>query len=236
MMIKAIVLAAGEGSRFRQTSAGKVKQPKQFLSLGDRPVVTYSLQVLDRSEVVDETVLVSTRQKISFCKELVPKFGLKKLVKVVEGGERRQDSVLMGLKALPPETEVVLIHDGARPFITPDIIEKALGLLKECDGVVVGVPAADTLKAVIRGEVKQTLERKEIWFAQTPQVFRFKFFLEAHSRAQEDDFYGTDDASLVERIGGKVRMLAGDPENIKITTKTDLLLAEAILKNRAKKG
>jgi 2-C-methyl-D-erythritol 4-phosphate cytidylyltransferase len=151
-------------------------------------------------------------------------------VTVVEGGEERGDSVKHGLKAVSPDMDLVIVHDGARPLITPDIIEKAIGEAQEYGAVVVGVPVKDTVKKVESRTliVERSLDRDELWQAQTPQIFKYEIITRAYAKK----ITATDDAKLVEDLGIKVKMVMGSYENIKITTPEDLIVAEAILRSR----
>lgn len=226
----AIVVAAGRGRRIRE------KKEKQYLLLQKKPLLFYCLDVLQRTKVIDEVILVANKDQINFCQEeLVARYKLTKVKKIVKGGRRRQDSVLNGTKALPLATEIVLIHDGVRPFITPKLIENAVQELKGCDGVVLGLPVVETVKQADKTKkVIKTLKRNVLYSVQTPQVFKKEALVEAYRKAKKDKFYGTDDASLLERAGFKVKIVEGSDENIKITTSLDLVVAEAILNKRAK--
>ena len=157
-------------------------------------------------------------------------------MRIVIGGDRRQDSVYHGIKELDEDTDIVVVHDGVRPFVLPGLISETIKQAMYVDGVVAALPVKDTLKEVSgEGLIKGTPHREAMWFAQTPQTFKKRVLEEAFVRAYNDNFYGTDESSLVERVGGKVRIIEGSPENIKITTKEDLLHAELILRMRKKK-
>lgn len=227
----AIVVAAGRGRRI------KSEKEKQYLLLQKKPLLLYCLEVLQRTKVIDEVILVVRKDQINFCqKELVTKCKLSKVKRIVKGGRRRQDSVSNGIEALPLKTEVVLIHDGVRPFVTPKLVQKAVQRLKGCNGVVLGLPVVDTVKQADKTKkVIKTLKRNVLYSIQTPQVFEKEALVEAYRKAKKDKFYGTDDASLLERAGLKVKIVEGSDENIKITTPLDLVVAQAILKNRKDK-
>jgi 2-C-methyl-D-erythritol 4-phosphate cytidylyltransferase len=236
--VTAIVPAAGSGLRME----GKV--PKQFLVLDGLPILTHTLKVLELSPRIDEVILVVPEPHVSFCQtEIVSKYRLKKVSKVIPGGKQRQDSVYEGLKVVSSDTEWVVIHDGVRPFVTREMIESAIESAREAkDGAVVAIPMRDTPKEVTfdgpgrgdgpagqAGRITKTLDRQNLWLAQTPQVFRKSLFLKAHEEARSLGIYGTDDAALVERLGGCIRIVLGSEENIKVTTPADLYLADAII-------
>ncbi|MFA4905509.1 MAG: 2-C-methyl-D-erythritol 4-phosphate cytidylyltransferase [Candidatus Margulisiibacteriota bacterium] len=213
MKIAVIIAAGGTGKR--------MGQPKQFLPLAGKPVAEWTIDVFHKVKNVEQIVLVVSGEDLERAKNLG--------VKVVEGGEERGDSVKNGLKAISPDTNLVIIHDGARPLITPDIIEKAVKEAREYGAAIVGVPVKDTIKRT--GDdllIKETVDRQALWQAQTPQVFKYEII----TRAYADGRSATDDAKLVEDLGIKVKMVMGSFENIKITTPEDLIVAEAILRNR----
>ncbi|MBI5698868.1 2-C-methyl-D-erythritol 4-phosphate cytidylyltransferase [Candidatus Saganbacteria bacterium] len=214
MKIAVIIAAGGTGKR--------MGRPKQFLPLAGRAVVEWTIEVFRKVKDVDQIILVVSGEDLERAKNLG--------VKVVEGGEERGDSVKNGLKAISPDCDLVIIQDGARPLITPDIIEKAIGEAQEHGAVVVGVPVKDTIKKVERGAliVERSLDRDELWHAQTPQIFRYDIITRAYAKRAS----ATDDAKLVEDLGIKVKMVMGSYENIKITTPEDVIVAEAILRNR----
>jgi 2-C-methyl-D-erythritol 4-phosphate cytidylyltransferase len=161
---------------------------------------------------------------------MLPPWNLKKLAGIVPGGSERQDSVRAGIEALDRETELVVIHDAVRPFITVGLIENCIRAAAEEGAATVGVPAKDTVKEVAAdGRVLRTCDRNLLWLTQTPQAFRRDIIENAHRAAVRDGYRGTDDTSLVERLGVAVRMIRGDYGNIKITTPEDLLIAEALL-------
>jgi 2-C-methyl-D-erythritol 4-phosphate cytidylyltransferase len=164
--------------------------------------------------------------------------GFSKVRAIVPGGSERQYSVLNGLRALesPEDDDIVIIHDGVRPFVTPDMIRCSVDTARTADGALVAVPAKDTIKVVRSGVVTATPPRETLWQAQTPQTFRYGIIHRVHEQAAADGFLGTDDASLVERAGGSVAVVMGDYRNIKITTPEDMLLAEAFLKAVTSEG
>lgn len=225
-MIAAVVTAGGVGSRMGAPGG------KQFISLLGEPLLGYTLKAFEAS-LVEAIVVVVHETDIDRCRvEVVEKLGFSKVVSIVKGGVERQHSVANGLKALPLEAAIVAIHDGARPLVKPELINECIGALPGSDGVVPVVPLKDTLKVVAGDIVVRTMEKSELFLAQTPQVFSAEAITEAHERASREGFLGTDDASLIERYGGGVRVLAGDEENIKVTTPFDLVVAEAVLHRR----
>ena len=164
---------------------------------------------------------------------IVEAFGCSKVAGIVAGGLKRQDSVWEGIKAITGECELVMVHDGVRPFISQALLQKAIDVTRESGATVVAVPVKDTIKVVSREkEVLKTLDRKTLWSVQTPQTFNQDLLKRAHEKARQDGFYGTDDASLVERMGVTVRVVDGSYENIKITTPEDLVIGETIQQKR----
>ena len=225
MHVTAIVPAAGGGTRL----AGPL--PKQYLVLAGIPLLTRTLQALRASGRVDHLILGGPPGHEARCRtELLEPFGLHADA-VIPGGADRQASVFAGLSRVPEGTDLVLVHDGARPFVTVGVIQAAVSAASEAGAAVVAVPVTDTIKvAGPDGSVKETPERGRLWAAQTPQVFRPALLREGHLRALQDGFRGTDDSALVERLGHPVRLVPGVPENLKITTPADLALAEHVLR------
>ncbi len=225
MSVTVLVPAAGSGSRM----GGRVK--KQFLLLNGMPVLAHTLRRLDDMPEVREVIPVVPEAELEECLEMcVDGQGLKKVRRVVPGGRERQDSVRNGLLAMEPPGGWVMVHDGVRPFVTREMVSALILALDGCDGAVLAVPAKDTLKEVGPDRlVRRTLDRRLLWHVQTPQAFPYRVIAEAFRKAYAEGFYGTDEASLVERYGGSVRVVAGSYANIKITTPEDMILAEAIL-------
>jgi 2-C-methyl-D-erythritol 4-phosphate cytidylyltransferase len=176
---------------------------------------------------------VIPEDEIPYCQQhIVTEYGFNKIAAIVAGGKERQNSVMNGLRALQKyaaDDDVILIHDGVRPLISENLLFESIQSARLHDGALVAVPVKDTIKTVQDGIVRDTPQREMLWQAQTPQAFRFGVIFNAHLSAEIDGFSGTDDASLVERNGGKVHVIAGDYRNIKITTPEDLILAEAFL-------
>jgi 2-C-methyl-D-erythritol 4-phosphate cytidylyltransferase len=226
----ALIPAAGMGKRMGASIN------KQYLQLDGLPIVARTISVFEQSPLIEAIYLVTPAEEIPYCREhVVEACGFRKVRAIVPGGRERQNSVMNGLSAMRPhlaDDDIVLIHDGVRPLITPEL----LGLSIECarinDGALVAVQAKDTIKTVRDGIVIDTPPRETLWQAQTPQVFRFGIIYNAHCSAERDGYIGTDDASLVDRSGGRVKIVTGDYRNIKITTPEDLVLAEAFLAGR----
>lgn len=224
----AIVPAAGQGVRM-----GTARR-KQFLSLGGEPVLVHALRMLQRCPEIEAIVLVVPEEDRAFCEERIAgHYGLDKVAAIIPGGKERQDSVYAGLLALAPVPEVVLIHDGVRPFADPEMVCKTIGQAAAGISAVVGVPVSDTIKSVdAGGRVIKTLQREGLWSIQTPQAFPCADLLKAYDKAYREGLYGTDDATLIEGMGLPVKVLMGSSENIKITSLKDMVLAEAILERR----
>ena len=223
----AIVLAAGQGKRMHS------KIQKQFLKIQGYPVLYYSLRCFQESPLIQDIILVTGEDALSYCKEeIVKKYGFTKVSNVIAGGKERYDSVYAGLCACK-DCRYVLIHDGARPFITEEIIERGLEKVKETGACVVGMPSKDTIKlSDAEGFVKETPDRKCVWTIQTPQIFSYALIREAHDSIRKKDMSKiTDDAMVIEHeTGVKVALAEGSYQNIKITTPEDLYIAEAFLR------
>jgi len=222
LKITAVIPAGGSGRRM------EAREAKQYLLLNGIPLLVHTLRAFQETPVIGSIVLVVPPADVTRIQsDLVDAFAMTKVRQVVAGGKERQDSVRNGLAVLPADCEIVLIHDAARPFVSPALIEKAVdGAVRE-GAVAAGVRARDTVKQCDReGRVTATLDREQIWMAQTPQAFHRAIIVAAHQKAQIDNFYGTDDAVLVERMGIPVRMIDSIPDNIKITTAEDLAWAE----------
>lgn len=223
----ALIPAAGMGKRMGASIN------KQYLSLAGRPILAHTLSVFEQCEEISGIYLVIPADEIPYCREqVVEACGFQKVLAIVAGGKERQNSVMNGLDAMRGHVaadDVVLIHDGVRPFISPELIRGSITVARSNDGALVAVACKDTVKTVQDGLVTGTPDRTILWQAQTPQSFRFEVIQRAHRRAVLDAFMGTDDASLVERQGGRIRIVPGDYRNIKITTPEDIILAEAFL-------
>ena len=208
--------------------------PKQYLPLAGLPLLVHTLRVFWRSPLVSRILLAVPEADILQVRaRIVEPFGLADRVRVLAGGDQRQDSVRNALSHIRNDDEIVLVHDGVRPCLWPALIEQAVAAAAADGAAVVGVPVTDTLKETTPdGWVARTVPREGLWSAQTPQAFRREILAAAHERAAADGFYGTDEAALAERIGFPVRMIPGGEENIKVTTRADLLYAEAVMGRR----
>ena len=224
----AIILAAGRGTRMNQNIN------KMFLSLKDKPLIAHTLEAFYSLDEIKGIVLVVSPGEEDMMRERVlDVYPPKKPIKIVQGGEERQHSVYNGLKALPSDAQLVAIHDGARPLITPQVIERSFEVAEKWGAAVAGMPVKDTIKVVdSRGRVKETPDRSYLWLVQTPQTFTYSLIMEAHQKAWQDNFLATDDSTLVERLGGDVYMIGGGYENLKVTTPEDIAIAEEILTTR----
>jgi 2-C-methyl-D-erythritol 4-phosphate cytidylyltransferase len=237
----AIVPSAGLGRRFGHGTN------KPFQNLGDKPIIVWSLEILEDVIDIAEIIPVLKNEDMEQGAKIFEEYGLSKIKKIAPGGRERQDSVYNGLKLIDDKNCMVLIHDGVRPLIERDLIEKAIKELlplpvppftkggtgrgfKGFDGVALGVPLKDTIKEAENGIIKKTLRRDSLWAIQTPQVFYYRNILTAYEKAMKEGFYSTDDAALMERYGGKIKVVMGSYGNIKITTPEDLAIAEALLK------
>lgn len=206
---------------------------KQFLSLRGMPILAHTLKVFDQSPEIDGVVLVVAGQQRQALKEKVlGPYPCAKLLKVVNGGRERQDSVARGLEAVPPECELVVVHDGVRPLVSIDLLGSVLEAAHLHGAALAAIPAGDTVKRAEDGRVTATLDREAIWLAQTPQAFHASLFRRAYEEVASAQITVTDDAALVERLGVSVRLVPGSMDNIKVTTPTDLIVAEAILAYR----
>lgn len=229
--VSAIVLAAGQGKRMGS------RIQKQFLDLGGYPVLYYSLKTFEESQV-SQVILVTGEQEIEFCRrEIVERYGFSKVKAVVAGGAERYHSVYQGLKQVPASSDIVLIHDGARPFVDADMIDRTIRAAEEFQACAAGMPSKDTVKiADENGFAASTPERSRVWMVQTPQAFSRVLIWKAYQAMMEDESLQlgvTDDAMVVERLTGiPVRLVEGSYENMKVTTPEDMEVAAAILKRR----
>lgn len=221
-----VIVAAGTGSRMKKDIN------KQFIKLKNKEIIAHTIEKFYNSENIDDIVVVIREDEEEyFNKNIKEKYGFTN-IKVAHGGNERQDSVFNGIKMLKKECDVVLIHDGARPFVTDDIIKRSINKANEHNAIVVGVKVKDTIKVVSdNGNIVDTPNRSYLWAVQTPQVFKYDIITKAYEDAYNNNYYGTDDAMLVERIGYNVKMIEGSYNNIKITTQEDLEFGEQILKN-----
>ena len=223
-MVSAIIVAAGKGTRMKGTMR------KQYLDLSGRPVLAHSIMAFDSCSLIEEIYLVVPKEDVEYCqKNILSLLDLKNQINLVHGGAERQNSVYNGLQSITKNTETVVIHDGVRPFIQPKDIKICIFGAKKYGACILGTPASDTLKRVDKTDiVETTLPRENIWLAQTPQAFQYDLILKAHETARRDGYVGTDDASLVERLGKDVKIIDSGRFNIKITNKEDLAVVKAM--------
>lgn len=222
--VVAIVPAAGLGRRFGED------RNKPFEMLGGKPVILWAIEVLENMAEIREIIPVLKESDMHAGLELFSQHAITKVRRVVPGGRERQDSVFNALHFIREKTSLVLIHDGVRPLLEAGMVRRAMKALSGCDGVVIGLPPKDTIKEVAGDIVRQTLKRDALIAVQTPQVFLYQPLLDAYERAMKEEFYATDDSSLVEWNGGRIRVVPGCHTNIKVTTPEDLVVAEAFLK------
>jgi 2-C-methyl-D-erythritol 4-phosphate cytidylyltransferase len=225
-MVSAVIVAAGRGVRMQNVTR------KQYLQVVGRPVLVHTLLKFDVCPLIDHICLVVPDDDLDFCRHRLLAGGpIKKTVQFVAGGRYRQQSVYNGLKSLDHKNGLVAIHDGVRPLVDPLLITACIRAAETSGACAPGIPAYDTIKRVSgEGTIEGTVERKGLWLIQTPQVFRYAVITEAHDRALRDGYVGTDDASLVERLGFPVTLISGSKSNIKVTTAEDLAMAAALLR------
>lgn len=224
MKTYAVIAAAGSGSRMKN------EVNKQFLLLDGVPVLAYTLRAFDRAAAIDEVIVVTRPQDILIVSDLVREFGIQKATAILPGGETRQESVRRGLASVGKD-DLVLIHDGARPLVSPGLIDRIADALHTAEAVAPGVPVKDTIKEVgADGRIAKTLDRASLVQIQTPQGFRSGLLHAAHAQALRDGVAATDDCTLLEALGVAVTVIPGEYTNIKITTPEDLAVAEGLLR------
>jgi 2-C-methyl-D-erythritol 4-phosphate cytidylyltransferase len=228
--ITAILPAAGLGTRMG------VETPKQFLELGGEPLVIFTLRRLAACAAITDFILATRADELSFLEDRVSKVRIGRPARVVHGGETRQQSVANALAQVAPETEIVMVHDAVRPFVTVEQLDRLIAEARERGAVILGIPAIDTVKEVKRERLPEdvaritgTIPRERIVLAQTPQAFRYAILREAFARAEADGVTASDEASLVERMGQDVYVVVGSERNLKITRPADMDLARFYL-------
>lgn len=227
MKTYAVIVAGGVGERMGRA------EPKQFLPLAGEPIIARSIAVFESTGAIDAIVVVSGRESIERTQAIVREKNFRKVVAVVPGGSRRQLSVWEGLQAIEPPCDVVAIHDAVRPLVTPEIVTQSVLVARNFGGALVACPVTSTIKIISDdGFVRATPERRTLVAAQTPQTFSYSVLMRAYREAVAIDFRATDDSQVVERLGAPVVMVKGSEENLKITTPTDLVIAEAIFARR----
>jgi 2-C-methyl-D-erythritol 4-phosphate cytidylyltransferase len=230
MIAAALIPAAGRGQRMG------LAIEKQFLQLGGKPLLAYTLAQFEAVPIIDRIVVIVPSGRETFChQEIVAPEGLRKVTHIVAGAETRQGSVMAGFSCLGEDVDVVVIHDGARPFVPPAVIQAAVDAALADGSAVAAIPESDTLKRVSRaGAVIETVDRRNLWRAQTPQAFRRAILQRALAYATEHNLVATDEASLIEWLAWPVRIFPGSIWNFKITSPDDLVLAELLLGQHAK--
>lgn len=223
-----IIPAAGSGSRMG------TRIPKPFLKLQEKTILEHTIRSFLKVEQVSQVIVATSREWISDVQTIFANLSFSEVTfNVVEGGKERQDSISKGLGVVSEAIELVAVHDAVRPFIHKELIIKCSRVALEFGGAIIAVPAKDTIKEVDRdSNIKNTPDRSKLWQAQTPQIFRKELLVEAYKLAKKGNYLGTDDASLVERIRGIVKIVEGDRRNLKITYPIDFKIAELILKER----
>ena len=222
MKVGAIIPAAGRGKRIGASI------PKQFLEIQGRPLLHHTLTVFASCKLIDYVVLVMPRADVNEVGEdWINKYKI--VQEVVVGGEQRQDSVYNGFNSLEKGTDIVVVHDGVRPFTTPQMITATVEAAQQYGAAITAIPVSDTVKQAADGFVKQTVSRDGLWRVQTPQAFQHGLLQQAFKKARKDSYYGTDEGSLVEYLGERVKIVPGSELNIKITRKEDLVLGESLL-------
>lgn len=225
--VAALIVAAGQGTRMG------TQAKKQYMTLRNRPVLAHTLITFEKCDAVGEIFLVIPRGDDSYCKkEIIAPLRTNKPIHLVSGGATRQESVYNGLRAIDGRFDLVVIHDGVRPLVKTERITECIRVAEKYGSCILAVPASDTIKTVDEHDcVIVTKKRHMIRLAQTPQAFHYDIIMGAHVASQKEAYVGTDDAELVERFGKVVKVIPGDPYNIKITTPEDLKFAEALLTN-----
>ncbi|MFJ7748091.1 2-C-methyl-D-erythritol 4-phosphate cytidylyltransferase [Peribacillus sp. NPDC097295] len=228
MFYEVVIPAAGQGKRMK---AGK---NKLFIELSGTPIIVYTLRVFEEDSNCQGIILSINPAEKDYFKEMIASFDFKKVKKLVSGGKERQQSVYNALTHV--EEEIILVHDGARPFIDQKQISELTTAASLHGGAIIAVPVKDTIKKANNRSVMETVERSSLWSVQTPQAFRASILINAHEKAEAASFLGTDDSSLLERINEQVVIIEGNYDNIKITTQEDLYFADAILHKQQMKS
>lgn len=225
MRTLAIILAGGAGKRMGAATN------KQFLLIDNKPIIVHTLQIFEECRAVNGIYLVVNQKDLPMIQEeILETYHFNKVLKLVIGGRLRQDSVRNGLEAIENPCDIVIIHDGARPFVSPSFIDKGIFLMEMFDAVIPALPVKDTIKVVSKeGFVQKTLERDSLWHVQTPQTFKYDLITKAYREGVAKKLYGYDDATFLEYMGKKVKVIEGSPYNIKITTPEDLIIARGML-------
>jgi 2-C-methyl-D-erythritol 4-phosphate cytidylyltransferase len=234
LFVSVVIPAAGKGSRMN------ANKDKQFIKIKGKPVLALTIEAFQNCSLVDEIVLVTSKDQIlKFKQDIVDKYRLTKVSSIQDGGNERQQSVMKGLEAVDGKCDIVLIHDGVRPFISERTITATIDAAREFGAACACVQQKDSIKVGDENDfIQKSLDRSKIWIAQTPQAFKYKLVMDAHLSAEKDGFFGNDDSVLVERfckikeLETKVKIVTGQYDNIKITTDEDIIIADAIAESR----
>ena len=227
MKTEAIIAAGGKGERFGE------KNPKQFYYLAGKPILCWTIFQFEKCKGIDKIILVVPQGMKKWTEKLIfPSYKFRKIKEITEGGKQRNESVLKGLKKIDEDTNLVIIHDGVRPLISPSLIEKVIDETEKYGAVTLGLPVKETLKKIEGPWVKETLKRKEIYSIQTPQGFWKDLIFGAYQKVERSGWRASDDATLIEKLGHKVKVILGEEVNIKITTPLDVKIAEFLLNKR----
>ena len=234
MKVFTIITAGGSGTRMN------AEKRKQYIDIGNKPVIAHTVNKFQVTDTVDEIVLTAPEQDIdSVRKNIIEKYNFYKVIHIFPGGDTRQDSVFEALKNMKADPDdIILIHDGVRPFISHEIITECIRSLDHCDCSVTGIRPVNTIKSLSAGQICSTLDRNSLVSVQTPQTFKYGFILKCHEAAKRDNFTATDDSALAEKYGQEIlgrepviRVVAGSSLNIKITDPNDLIIASALLEH-----
>jgi 2-C-methyl-D-erythritol 4-phosphate cytidylyltransferase len=203
---------------------------KQFLRIGDKPILFYSLHIFEQCHLIDDVILVVHQDDLAFvAQDIVDQYNFRKVRRIISGGAERQDSVFCGLQATEKKTDIVLIHDGVRPFISVNLVERGIHKCLENGSAVCAIPVSSTIKKAKDKFILSTIDRSELWEIQTPQIFKFESIYIAYEDAIKNNFAATDDAMMLERMGENVFIFEGDKNNIKITTPEDFQYANFLI-------
>ena len=226
MKIVALIAAAGKGKRMN----ARISKP--FIPIFGKPILAYTIEKFEKCKLIDKIYLAVNSEEKELCsRDIIIKYNFTKVQELIDGGETRQDSIFNGLKALDKDTDIVVIHDGARPLIEETLIRDSIETAQKYGAAITAIPIKDTVKKSGNNFfINKTLNREEIWRAQTPQTFKYDLILPAYHKAYKDKYLATDDAAILERYGHKVKLIIGSEENIKITTPFDIIVAENFLK------
>ena len=230
MIVSAIIPVAGHGERFGGIT------PKQFLKIGDIPIIEITLQKFISLAEINHGVVVVSDEMRSFADKLFHNIeGFDEKFDIISGGIERQDSVYNGLEKIPPETDIVVVHDGVRPLVSTQLIRHSIKIALETGACIAALPVKDTIKRVTNDTVLETISREDLWQIQTPQTFSYSILMEAHKKARKEKYYSTDESGLVEWCGHPVKIISGEDQNIKITTAADLELCRLYYQDTTKK-